>query len=240
MSNFLYFPLTEAHLASGVTVVVDVLRAFTTAAYALAAGASEIYPVGTVAEALELKNELPNALTMGEVDALKPEEFDFGNSPAVISKQKLQGKILIQRTSAGTQGIVKAVNADYLLAASFVVACATAAHLQNLAPSSISFIITGQSLGRDGDEDRACAEYIAALVSGRRPDPDAFIDRVKTSTVGQLFLDSRNPHLSKVDFEMSIRVDQFNFPLLINCAKQRLVMKTNLTAFHSKKTLKIE
>jgi 2-phosphosulfolactate phosphatase len=225
MIIFHYFPLAEAHLASGVTVVVDVLRAFTTAAYALAAGANGIYPVGTVAEALRLKGDLPNALTMGEVNALKPEEFDFGNSPAAISKQKLHGKNLVQRTSAGTQGIVQAVNADSLLAASFVVAGATAAYLRNLAPSSISFIITGDSLGRDGDEDRACAEFIAALASGHQPNASAFIERVKTSTVGRSFLDGLNPHLSPLDLAMSIRVDQFNFPLVVNRVQKRLVIE---------------
>ena len=232
MMKFLYFSLSEAHLASGVTVVVDVLRAFTTAAYAMDAGARAIYPVSTVVEALKFKNVI-DALTMGEVNALKPEGFDFGNSPAVISKQNLQGKFLIQRTSAGTQGIVHAVNADIILATSFVVAGATAAHLVSLAPSSISFIITGDSLGRDGDEDRACAEYIAAIVSGLRPNPDTFTARVKTSTVGRLFLDGLNPHLSPIDLEMSIQVDKFHFPLLVERVKQSLVIKNKTGRFNS-------
>jgi 2-phosphosulfolactate phosphatase len=233
MTKFFYYPLSDVHMALGVTVVVDVLRAFTTAAYAFGAGADEIYPVGTIDEALKLKTELPNGLTMGEVDAKKPEAFDFGNSPAAISKQKLQGKIMIQRTSAGTQGIVQAVNADHLLAASFVVASATANYLRRLETSNISFIITGDSLGRDGDEDRACAEYIAALVSGHQPNPDIFIERVKKSTVGRLFLNGDNPHLSEQDFLMSTRVDQFDFPLVVYRDKQRLVIRRNLVGFSS-------
>lgn len=233
MTKFFYYPLSNVQMASGVTVVVDVLRAFTTAAYAFGAGADEIYPVGTIDEALKLKTELPNGLTMGEVDAKKPEAFDFGNSPAAINKQKLQGKIMIQRTSAGTQGIVQAVNADNLLAASFVVASATANYLRWLETSSISFIITGDSLGRDGDEDRACAEYIAALVSGHQPNPDIFIERVKKSTVGRLFLNGLNPHLSEQDFLMSTRVDQFDFPLVVYRDKQRLVIRRNLVGFSS-------
>ncbi|MFN2303392.1 MAG: 2-phosphosulfolactate phosphatase [Anaerolineales bacterium] len=240
MTEFHYFPLAQAHLAKGVTVVVDVLRAFTTAAYAFAAGATEIYPVSTVHEALNLSDELPNALTMGEVDALKPMEFNFGNSPAMISKQNLHGKILIQRTSAGTQGIVKAVNADRLLAASFVVCGATVAYLRRLSPQYISFIITGDSLGRDGDEDRACAEYIEALLCGRQPESEEYTERVKTSTVGQLFLDGHHPHLAQIDLEMSIHVDAFQFPLLVHHVNQRLVMRTDFTGFPSMESLKIE
>ena len=40
--------------ATGVVVAIDVIRAFTTAAFALAAGARDIVPVGTVEQALEL------------------------------------------------------------------------------------------------------------------------------------------------------------------------------------------
>ena len=47
-------------------VVVDVIRAFTTAAYAFAAGASHIVVVDSVAEALSLKGANPGTLAMGE------------------------------------------------------------------------------------------------------------------------------------------------------------------------------
>jgi len=149
--EFKFYPLEKAHEAHGVAVVIDVLRAFTTVAFALNAGANLIYPVAGVEEAIQLRNKLPRSLIMGEESGNKPEGFDFGSSPADISQADLSNKTLIQRTSAGTQGIVRVVYADLIIAASFVVAKATADHIQMLRPPLVSFIITGESQGRDGD-----------------------------------------------------------------------------------------
>jgi 2-phosphosulfolactate phosphatase len=50
----------------GAVVVIDVIRAFSTAAYAFDAGASAIYLVATVDEALAFKAAHPDVLAMGE------------------------------------------------------------------------------------------------------------------------------------------------------------------------------
>ncbi len=109
----------------GAVVVVDVIRAFTTAAYAFGAGASAIYLVATVEEALAFKADHCDVLAMGE-DQSRPESFDFPNSPVAASRADLCGRTMVQRTSAGTQGIVAAVDATRLWAASLVCASATA------------------------------------------------------------------------------------------------------------------
>ena len=51
--------------ATGVVVVIDVLRAFSTAAYAFAAGVEDITLVNTIEHALEWKDKIPGSLTMG-------------------------------------------------------------------------------------------------------------------------------------------------------------------------------
>ena len=119
------------------------LRAFSTAAYALSRGEKEIYLVSGVEEALELKERTPNSKAMGEVGGLPPEGFDFGNSPTRILEQDLTGITLIQRTGAGTQGAVRSKNADIMLAVSFVVAKATMEYVLRLKPDEITFVITG-------------------------------------------------------------------------------------------------
>lgn len=215
MTEFLYYPLSKAHLAKGTVVVIDVLRAFTTAAYAFEAGATQIYPVSTIEEAFQLKKHLPNALVMGEVDGYRPPGFDFGNSPATISEQNLKGKRLIQRTSAGTQGIIRAVQADQMLAASFVIARATAATIQEINPQTVSFIVTGESFGRDGEEDRACGEYIQALIQDLDPDPEPFTRRVLTSSVGLTLKDGHHPTISQEDLALSLAVNRFHFALIL-------------------------
>ena len=74
----------------------------------LANGASEIVMVRTVEEAMALRETGIGQICMGEVRGRAPESFDFGNSPFEISAVEFQGKTIIQRTSAGTQGIVEA------------------------------------------------------------------------------------------------------------------------------------
>jgi 2-phosphosulfolactate phosphatase len=60
---------------------------------------------------------------MREVRGQAPPGFDFGNSPFEISDIDFGGKTIIQRTSAGTQGIVEAaIEAERLYAASLVTA----------------------------------------------------------------------------------------------------------------------
>src|SRR5512141_2626985 len=98
--KFQYTNLETCHTATGVVVVVDVIRAFTNAAVAFSRGAKEIYPVSTVEDALQFKVEMPNALACGEVGGLPPEGFDFGNSPTQTNELDLKEKIIVQRTGA--------------------------------------------------------------------------------------------------------------------------------------------
>ena len=73
----------------GAVVVVDVLRAFTTSAFAFDAGAAAIYLVATIDEALGLKAEHPEVLLVGENHGRRPDGFDFPNSPVAMSRADL-------------------------------------------------------------------------------------------------------------------------------------------------------
>ncbi len=229
MTNFNYLALNQTNKASGVVIVIDVLRAFTTAAHAFEAGAEKIYPVAGVREALKMRKKFPGSLIMGEVDGEMPAGFDFGNSPDQFRDWDLLGRNMIQRTSAGTQGVVNVKQADQLFAASFVVAKATAMHVLALDPSEVSFIVTGESMGRDGDEDRACGEYIQALIEGRMPNPDVFTKRVSLSAAGIAFRSEENWPIFGVDLEMSTQVDRFPFSMpIIRKGKFRVMTRCNL------------
>ena len=106
MLKFHYANLEDCHTAIGVVIVIDVLRAFSTAAYAFSLGAEELLLVGTVEEALSLRPQIPNSKVMGEVNGIRPDGFDFGNSPTYLSQENLSGITMIQRTTAGTQGAI--------------------------------------------------------------------------------------------------------------------------------------
>ncbi len=121
--------LEDVRDIQGAVVVIDVLRAFTTAAYAFQAGAKSIQLVSTVEEALAIRRNQVNTLIMGEVGGIRPEGFDLGNSPTALMDKNLTGMHLVQRTGAGTQGAVRCIQAHPLIAASFVCASATASRL---------------------------------------------------------------------------------------------------------------
>ena len=211
--------------ATGTVVVIDVIRAFTTAAYAFAAGAREITLVGTVAEALALRERRPGALMMGEVDGLPAAGFDLDNSPAALIGRDLGGLRLIHRTTAGTQGVVRSLRAETLLASSFVCASATARYITRQSPASVTLVVTGILLGRDGDEDAAYADYLAALLRGATPDPAPYIQRVYASTAGRMFADTAQPEYPAADLACCTELDRFDFAMLVERRDGLLVMQ---------------
>ncbi len=120
-----------------------VLRAFTTAGYLFEAGVKEIVLTSTVEEALKLRQQMPGSLLLGEIDGIPIPGFDLGNSPSELSRYDLRGKTVIQRTTAGTQGVVRCLHAENILTAALTNARATATYLERLAPREITFVLTG-------------------------------------------------------------------------------------------------
>jgi len=205
--------LDNCAAATGTVVVIDVLRAFSTAAYAFAAGVSEILLVREVEEAEALRLQFPGVRITGEVGGRHVPGFDFGNSPSELMGADLVGRRLIQRTSAGTQGVVLSSSADHLLAASLVCASATAAYIRRLAPKQVTFVITGQrdSSAWDADEDAACADYLEALLKGEDAAPEPYLERVRNSPTGLLFADPEALHLPLPDLEYCLQINRFDF-----------------------------
>jgi 2-phosphosulfolactate phosphatase len=220
--KFQYVMLENCSQATGTVIVIDVLRAFSTAAYAFQVGAESINLVGSVDDAFALKKKIPGSLIMGEVGGLPPHGFDFGNSPTQILEQDLKGKHLIQRTGSGTQGVVRSVNAGAMLAASFVVARATVRYILGLYAEQVTFVITGN---HNDEEDLACAEYLEALFKKENPDPAPYIKRVHESQDALAHLDPQKPEFPISDLDYCTRVDACNFAMTISRQKDRLVMR---------------
>jgi len=220
--KFNYATLETCHTANGLVIVIDVLRAFSNAAYAFSRGAKEIILVSTVEEALALKAQIPNSKAMGEVHGLPPPGFDFGNSPTQILEEDLMGLTLVQRTGAGTQGAVRCVNADVMLASSFVVAGATVKHVLSIAPPEVTFVITG---GFNNDEDVSCAEYLEALFKNQTPDTKPFAKRVYDSRDAKEHLDPNYPEFPETDLDYCTQISRFNFSMPITRINNQLTMQ---------------
>jgi 2-phosphosulfolactate phosphatase len=230
--RFEYLTL-ENCAASGMVVVIDVLRAFSTAAYAFAAGAAEILLVSEVEQALELRRRLPHSFAMGEVNGLPISGFDFGNSPSELVGRDLSGLRLIQRTSAGTQGVVCSQGAGVLLAASLVCGRATANWIAANRPHVVSFVITGARPAgalpgwpaTTGDEDLACADYLRALLEGAEADPGEAIRRVRQSPTGMVFADPQRLQFPAADLDLCTAVDRFDFAMQVTRRDRLLVLR---------------
>ena len=154
--------------ARGTAVIIDVYRAFTTAAFCIAAGAREIVLVASHGEALEMKAKDPELFLTGEIGGKPIPGFDSGNSPAHVLDLDLRGRRVVQRTSSGTQGVAAATRADGILVASFVIASATARYLRQRGGD-----VTLVGMGHEGEaksvEDELCASYLEALLTGTKP-----------------------------------------------------------------------
>lgn len=199
----------------GAVVVVDVLRAFTTAAYAFEGGAREIVLVRTVEEARSVRDRL-GALAMGEVGGEPVEDFDLGNSPRQVRGLCLEDRVLVQRTTAGTQAVVGCAQADPLLAASFVCAEATVRFVAGREPATVRLVATGAHSGREGDEDYACAEYLADRLRGRRPDVRPYLERVRASDAGRLFASAEDAEYAPEDLELALDLDRFPQAMVVS------------------------
>ena len=211
--------------ATGTVVVIDVLRAFTCAAFAFAAGAKEILLVQETAEAFALQRKMPGVLLLGEVDGFPIEGFNFGNSPSALMNLDLTGHHFIQRTSRGTLGVVRSTRADMILASSFCCAKATANYILDHAPDTVTFAITALSENGVGDEDAACADYLETLLQGHQSAPEPFLTRVRESVIGQLLLDPSRPEFPEDDLPCCTDLDRFDFAMLVRRKNGLLVMK---------------
>jgi 2-phosphosulfolactate phosphatase len=215
--------LQGARQASGAVAVIDVFRAFTTAAVVLANGASRIVMVGTIEEAFALRDGGVGQVCMGEVRGRKPDGFDFGNSPFEVAGVDLGGKTIIQRTSAGTQGIVAAAGADRLYAASLVTAKATAAALASSGPERVALVAMGDSGIARTDEDELCALHLRNLLEGRPGNPEAVRQLILAGGEIARFNDPGRPHLHWQDVEIALDIDRYDFAIRVRMEDGRPV-----------------
>jgi len=210
----------------GAVVVIDVLRSFTTIAYAFARGAREVFPVDSIEAAHQLRVRYPDALAVGAVGGGAPAAgLDMGNSPSQVAALDLSGRRVIQYTAGGTRGLVACDHAAVLLAASLVCASATAAYLRLLRPPSVTLVVTGIWTDRDGDEDHACADLIEALLRGHDPPRAMYAERVRRSDFGRRFAAGTDPNLPPADLDCAAAVDRFGFAMPMNRLRDGLLIR---------------
>jgi 2-phosphosulfolactate phosphatase len=206
--------LEGAREATGTVVIVDVFRAFTTAAFCIAAGASEIVLVNDHEVALAMKRADPTLFLTGEIGGRPIDGFDAGNSPSAIEQLDLRGRRVVQRTSSGTQGVVAAARADAVFLGSLVIASATAESIRRRA-RDVTIVAMGGSASELAQEDELGAAVIAARVRGDVPPPLVMPDWV-AELDARAGRDGWEDWFPRRDAELAMQLDRFNFALPVS------------------------
>lgn len=186
----------------GITVVIDVIRAFTTAHFAFEGGLVRSHLVATADAALAMKLRQPDLLLAGEIEALPIEGFDFGNSPWEVSRVELCGRELVQRTTNGVIATLNARNSGEVLVGALVNAGATARYILARRPAQVVLVASHPT----GDEDVACAEYLRGLLGGAGIAASEAAERTRNASAAIKFLDGRHPRLHAEDIALAARV----------------------------------
>ena len=211
----------DASAATGAALVIDVFRAFTTAAIAFDRGAERITLVAEVEEALAIRKNNPAIadILMGEVDGRRPEGFDYGNSPYEASSVDFNGKSVVQSTRAGTVGTAAAgaAGCDPIYVTSFVVAGATvkAVLAEDPPPERVTILAMGDQGVNRADEDEHCAMYLRNWLEGRNPDPEALRKLIMAGGATQKFFDDAQPQFHPRDVGLALEVDRYAFAMRV-------------------------
>jgi 2-phosphosulfolactate phosphatase len=221
--------LEGARYATGAVAIIDVFRAFTTAAFALANSASRIVMVSTVEEALALRDSGVGEVCMGEVGGRTPDGFDLGNSPFEASRIDFGGKTIIQRTSAGTQGIVAAAHAERRYAASLVTASATARALAAGSATCVTLVAMGDKGTARTDEDELCALHLRNLLEGRSGDGAAVRQLIRAGGDIARFNDPTRPYLHPEDVQLALDIDRYDFAIRVRTEDGKPVARIETT-----------
>ncbi len=216
MNITIYHFTGGAASARGLTVIIDVFRAFSLECYAIARGAERIIPVGDINQAYRLKKENPGYILMGERNEQIMPGFDYGNSPYHILEKDFSGKTIVHTTSAGTQGLVSAVNADEILTGSFVNAGAIVNYIKHKNPEQVSLVCMGYNARYETEEDTYCAEYIRNSLLGISNDFEKMKDTIRKKSGKRFFIPEKQHFAPSEDFDLCLNLNAFNFVLRAN------------------------
>lgn len=200
--------ISGARHADGFVIIADVMRAATVEAYALGKGVKYLIPVATKDEAFKLKIINPNLLLMGEEEGYKIKGFDLGNSPSELLRKDVKDKIIVHRTSSGTQGLVNAISAKELIFGSFVTVSAIVRYVRKQNFKKISIVSMDS-------EDIIFSNLLESLLKGSKLDIKKLKEQLYKDPGIDWFLDPSKPEFPKEDVEHALKLDKFNFICIV-------------------------
>lgn len=195
--------LVPAAVTGRVVAVIDVLRASTTIATALANGARKVVPLESADAVITRAKQFERAdvRTAGERKMQPIPGFDLGNSPREMTREAVDGKTVLFTTTNGTATLLAVQGARDVAIASYVNVAAVTSLLRTAARGGTDISIV--CAGRDRQvslEDAACAGRYVRLVTkqidGAELGDGAFactvLDRRYGDRLDKLFADSEH------------------------------------------------
>ena len=211
--------LAGAGEASGVVVIIDVFRAFSCAPILFWLGIKRLILEPNPERALALKTG-DDVILVGELDERPIPGFDIGNSPSeIINRGRgfFQDKTVIQRTTAGVQGVKAALQAtNTVLLGSFVIARSTALFILHTIPPlyRVTLVAMGIRGKQPAPEDEACADYLEHLVAAIPYEHLTAVERIVFHETAQKFLRGDRSYLPREDPIYCLQRNLFDFALL--------------------------
>jgi len=223
--------------AHGLTVVIDVFRAFTCAPLFFHFGAERVVLEADPEKARRLKRENPEWVLLGEINEVPLEDADLGNSPVGIIQRGspfFSGKTVIHRTTAGVTGVAAAIKAaDEVILGSFVMAKAISGYIRERDPDVVTLVAMGDRGESPAPEDETCADYLEHLLTGKPYDPVEAVRKVLFQETAQKFLRGEKTYLPREDPLICLQRNLFDFVLHARTKGEFIeVSKTSLNSVH--------
>jgi len=151
-------------------IAIDVLRATTTIATALAHGAEAVQAFSTIDALLSTSESWPaeNRIRVGERGGAMVEGCDMGNSPLDYVPERVEGKRIFLSTTNGTRCLERIAPASTVLTAALVNRHSVVNYLLTHSPQTVWLVGSGWE-GSYSLEDTVCAGAIAAALTPKVP-----------------------------------------------------------------------
>ena len=200
--------------ATGVSVVIDVFRAFTCEPLMFHYGVRNIILESDIEKCLAMKGDY---IRVGEQNEVPIDGFDLTNSPFMIMEKGAKYfnfMDVIHRTTSGVRGALNALeNSETVLLASFVNASATAEYIRQISPETVSIVAMGIRSKEKAPEDEYCGDYIESLLSPTNYDHVRATQEILAHETAQKFLRGDKAYLPKEDPAVCIQRDIFGFAI---------------------------
>ncbi|HIK28148.1 MAG: 2-phosphosulfolactate phosphatase family protein [Oscillatoriaceae bacterium SKW80] len=192
MKLFVYHTpeLTPTDSVPDCAIAIDVLRATSTIATALAAGAEAVQVFSDMDKLMYVSEQWPHEkrLRAGERGGAKVAGCDLGNSPLDCTPELVQGKRLFISTTNGTRSLQRVQNAASVLAGAFINRKAVVEYILAKQPETVWIVGSGWE-GSFSLEDTACAGAIAHSLQSATGTPlDEFAGNDEVIAASALYL----------------------------------------------------